>query len=395
LGGTAPCWTELDPARRRVEPEVTVVGLAVREGVDGGPRHPLEGALVAHLEQLVRAARLERRDPTDLEGLGRRSVAGPELLVAHARRVLRGYLRAHDVRGDRVDERWSAVAPVRQIVLRQAAAHPVPPLARHLCGGGEVRHLQLDLATARVEALGGVLEHPRGRPALLARQRRGGGFPLQRRPAGVDAGAPRLRSVDADAQHEAVERLGEPEVQPVARSRRGAEPDAVRSGRPADALAHGQRVHAPAAAQRDGDRAQRADHERLGDLERDRPFARRRARRDLGLVGGDRDLALGRAGEAEVDVDGRRDRRCELDVEQPEQRDMEPLGNAVDAVAQHLDHRRELLDQRDAGIGDVVLVPLRAAQRDALAGLRDQVLEAQVVERLQLERHDASSAGTT
>jgi hypothetical protein len=112
-------------------------------------------------------------------------------------------------------------------------------------------------------------------------------------------------------------------------------------------------------------------------------------------VRGDRHLALGGSGQAEVEVDGRRDRRCELDVEQPEQRDVEALRDAVDAVAEHLDHRRELLDQRDTGIGDVVLVPLRAAQRDPLAGLRHEVLEAQVVERLQLERHDASSAGTT
>ena len=71
------------------------------------------------------------------------------------------------------------------------------------------------------------------------------------------------------------------------------------------------------------------------------------------------------------------------------------IRDPVDAVAQHLDHRRELLDERDAGVGDVVLVPLRAAQRDPLARLAHEILEAQVVERLQLERHGASSAGTT
>ena len=218
---------------------------------------------------------------------------------------------------------------------------------------------------------------------------------MQRRPIRVDPGTPRLRSVHADAEHEAVERLGETEVQAVVRSRAGTEPDAVRSGRPADALAHREAVDAPAAPQRDGDRAERADDERLGDLERDRPLARSRGRGDLGLVCGDRHLAHGRPGEAELEVDLGRDRGCELDVEQPEQRDVEPLRDTVDPVAQHLDHRRELLDQRDAGVGDVVLVPIRAAQRDLLAGLRDQILEAQVVERLQLERHDASSAGTT
>ena len=77
----------------------------------------------------------------------------------------------------------------------------------------------------------------------------------------------------------------------------------------------------------------------------------------------------------------RADRRRErLDADQVEELDVQPLGHLVDAVEHHLAHPREQLDERDAGVGDVVVRPLRAVPRDQALGLVDDVLERAVVE---------------
>ena len=104
----------------------------------------------------------------------------------------------------------------------------------------------------------------------------------------------------------------------------------------------------------------------------------------------------GGAGEPEAHVGARGARAVEPDAEQVEQRDVELVRHAVEPVDRHLRHPREQLDQRDAGVGDVVLGPLRAGAVDLQPRLGDEVLEAAVVELDLGESHSAlSSAGMT
>jgi hypothetical protein len=78
-----------------------------------------------------------------------------------------------------------------------------------------------------------------------------------------------------------------------------------------------------------------------------------------------------------------------------QQRDVTPLGHAIEPV-QHLVHDvGERLDQRDPGIGDVVIGPLRAAPLDESFAVVDEVLEPPVVEVGRSERHGHSSDGIT
>ena len=76
---------------------------------------------------------------------------------------------------------------------------------------------------------------------------------------------------------------------------------------------------------------------------------------------------------------GRR-RREERDADQLEELDVVPVGHAVEAVDELVGHPGEQLDERDAGVGDVVVGPLRAALLDEPLGVVDEVLEAAVVE---------------
>ena len=86
----------------------------------------------------------------------------------------------------------------------------------------------------------------------------------------------------------------------------------------------------------------------------------------------------------------------ELDSEQLEQRDVQLVGDAVEAIDEHVRHPCEQLDQRDPGIGDVVLGPLGTAQGDAGARLGHELLKAAVVQHdLRQMVHAVSSAGIT
>ena len=64
-----------------------------------------------------------------------------------------------------------------------------------------------------------------------------------------------------------------------------------------------------------------------------------------------------------------------------EQRHVQLLRHAVEPVDDRLGQPGEQLDERDPGVGDVVLGPLRAALAMPQARLVDEVLEAAVVER--------------
>ena len=100
-------------------------------------------------------------------------------------------------------------------------------------------------------------------------------------------------------------------------------------------------------------------------------------------------------GKPEAQAGRRRARSVETDPEQVQQGHVELVRHAVEPVDRHLGHPREQLDQRDAGVGDVVLGPLRAGPVDAHPRLGDEVLEAAVVELDRRELHSLSSSGIT
>ena len=67
-------------------------------------------------------------------------------------------------------------------------------------------------------------------------------------------------------------------------------------------------------------------------------------------------------------------------ADQLEELDVVAVGDPVEPVDQLVDHVGERLDERDAGIGHVVVGPLRAALLHDALGVVDEVLEAAVVE---------------
>jgi hypothetical protein len=140
---------------------------------------------------------------------------------------------------------------------------------------------------------------------------------------------------------------------------------------------------------------QRRDREVGRRLEHDRLVAGRADGADLGVPGRHRHRLDRRRSEPEAHLGGGRRRRRERDPEQLEQGDVQLVGDAVQPVHQHVGHPGEELDQGDAGVGDVVLGPLRARPRDPGAGLVHEVLEAAIVELDLGQAHaDSSSDGT-
>jgi hypothetical protein len=120
----------------------------------------------------------------------------------------------------------------------------------------------------------------------------------------------------------------------------------------------------------------------------------RRRRGDL-RAGLDDTVLVERGGQPTRHVDARGRRWEELHAHQLEERDVAPLWHAIEPV-QHLVHDvGERLDQRDPGIGDVVIGPLRAAPLDESFAVVDEVLEPPVVEVGRSERHGHSSDGIT
>ncbi len=86
----------------------------------------------------------------------------------------------------------------------------------------------------------------------------------------------------------------------------------------------------------------------------------------------------------------------QADADQLEELDVVAVGYPVEPVEELVGHVGERLDQGDAGVGDVVVRPLRAAPLDQPLGVVDQVLEAAVVQVGCRQRHSAySSSGIT
>ncbi len=259
----------------------------------------------------------------------------------------------------------------------EAAAQPVRPSPGDARRRAALRELELDRAAAVVEAAGAVLEHLGLEPLAVA----GGDLPHERRVLRVHAGSLGLRAVDVDLHQQASERHVEAEVERVADLRRRPERQLVRPLRARDSAGDADVLGLAVALDRVRAELRDRDREVLVDLEDDRLLRTEPQRRHLGLTGGDHHvLVLGRRRQPEPDVGVRRGRRLEPHAEQLEQRNVELVGNAVDAVDERLGHPREQLDQRDARIGDVVVCPFRTALGNPNARLVDELLEAAVVE---------------
>ncbi len=342
------------------------------------PARPVARLRVLHLERLALPG-LEHRVVAQREDLARGAVGEPEQLVLDLRRVRRGEQRADRRRRDRVDLRRVGVGRRRAALARavvDAAADPVQPVAAQRLDGAALRALQLDGARAVVEAAREVLEHVGLGPAALVLR----DLPAQRRILRVHARAARLRGVDVHLEHQPRDRLLEAEVERVPDGRRRPERQLVGALRAGLAVGHADVLDLVAALHDVGGRPHRGDDEVVVDLEDDRLLVGRARGRDLGRAAGDLDGLLRRAGEPEADVGARGGRAVEADAEQLEQGDVELVRHPVEPVDGHLRHPGEQLDERDAGVGDVVLGPLGTGAVDLEPRLGDEVLEAAVVE---------------
>ena len=87
-----------------------------------------------------------------------------------------------------------------------------------------------------------------------------------------------------------------------------------------------------------------------------------------------------RRGQPERHVPARGGGRAELDPDQLEELDVVQVRDPVEPVDQLVDHLGNGLDQRHAGVGDVVVGPGRAALLDQPLGVVDEILEVPVVE---------------
>ena len=358
------------------------------------PGRPVARLRVLDLERLAGLG-LEHRVEAQREDLPGGAVGDAEDLVLLLRGVQRRQQRA-DRRGrERVDlgrlrvgRRGAAVA--RLVV--DPAAQPVHAVAAERLHRGARRELQLDRAGAVVEAAGEVLEDDGLLPVVVAL----GDLPAQRRVLGVHARAAGRRGVDVDLDQQPADRLVEADEQGVADGRRVAERHLVGALRMRLAVGHADVLDLPAALQHVGGRA------RAGGIVKSsrtwKTIASSRAVRGVPTSVSPPRMMSGSAGGST-----RRKRRSvcggarpvELDAEQLEQRDVELVRHAVEPVDRHLGHPGEQLDQRDAGVRDVVLRPLRAGAVDAQARLGDEVLEAPVVELDVGElAHSAGSSGS-
>ena len=370
---------------------MAIARAALDERLDALPGLPARGLGLQHV-QLLALLGGEDRVVAELERLARRAVAVAEGLLDGLRGVLRVHQRAERRGRERVDLGRMGVGRGVQAGAGdavEAAADPVRALAPDLHRRVARADLQLDHAGAVVEAARGVEQHVGRRPALGVADR---DLPEQRRVLGVDAGAARGRRVHVDLQQQVRQRAVEAEVEGVADHRRGAERRLVGALGPRAALGDADVLERARAVHDVGDRLDHRDGDLGRGLEDDRRLRRRARGADL-EPRGQRDRLLRRRGQAEAEHGLGGARRLHLQPDQAEQRHVHLVGDAVQAVDDHLGHPREQLDERDAGVRDVVLGPLGARLPDPQARLGDQLLERPVVERDLWEPHAPSSAG--
>jgi hypothetical protein len=121
------------------------------------------------------------------------------------------------------------------------------------------------------------------------------------------------------------------------------------------------------------------DVDGFGGGEHDRFLRLAAQRRHPGALG-DGERGLCGLGEPERDPGVRCGRREQLQTDELEELEVQPVGDPVQPVHQHVGHVGERLDQRDARVADVVVGPAGAAGHDHPLGVVDQLLEAAIVE---------------
>ena len=326
------------------------------------------------------------RAPAEREPLSRHAFRHAEHLVVHDLGVHRAD-RAADRRG------LDGVQPRRLLEERLVRARfdePAAQPARAMPGqhGRFVRRRDVqDDVTRAVERLGRVVVDFAVRPAVAVP-----GLPFPRRVVRVDALA--LDLAGHPQQHRAAgHRIGQSEKDGVTRRRNRregrrapADQEVVRSigGREAGGLGgDGEPVQS---ARDDGQRAFDGEHDRIVDLIADTRDLTARRNLHGGLPG---------RREPERDVAMRGGGREQAHPDEVEEAEVVQAGHPVEPVQQLVHHMREGLDQRDAGVGDVVVRPLRTVALHQQLGLVHEILEAAVVEIRRRQGHWApASAGS-
>ena len=231
------------------------------------------------------------------------------------------------------------------------------------------RQVDHDVAVA-VQAAGGVAIEVADLP-VRARPR----LPGERRPGRIHSDA-LDRAGEPEAQRVRGGRLAQADQEQVAGLRLGLEGQEASGveglGRPVDVLLAVRRGERG----RDCDRHDRQVVERGED---DRVVSLRADRGRLGPAG-DPDGVRLRTGEPEGDLATRRRRREQPDPDQLEELHVVPVRDPVDPVQELVRHPGEELDQGDAGVGDVVVRPLRATLLDEPFRVVDEILEAAIVQ---------------
>ncbi len=142
--------------------------------------------------------------------------------------------------------------------------------------------------------------------------------------------------------------------------------------------------------------AQRAGHHRQFALGRedDRLLALGAQRGDLRADRHPHRLLL-RSRQPERDVGAGRRRREQGDPDEVQERQVVLLRDPVEPVDDLVGHVGDRLDEGDAGVGDVVVRPLRGALLDVALGVVDELLEAAVVEVGGGQCHQRSLSGAS
>lgn len=243
-------------------------------------------------------------------------------------------------------------------------------------------HVEDDVAGA-VEAAGAVAVDVAGLPAVL-----GPGLPHQGRLAGVDTDAVDA-AVEFEGERAVRDGVGEADEHAVAGGGRLGEAHQVLAlGEVGGAVGDGFAavLHHQAAE------GARYDGEVAGGGEDDGLVAFGAQGGDLG-ADGDQDGVLLRRGQPEGDVRAGGGRREEGDADQVEKGEVVLLRHPVEAVDDLVGHVGDGLDEGDAGVGDVVVGPLRGALLDVALGVVDELLEAAVVEVRGGQGHQRSLSG--
>ena len=333
-----------------------------------------------------------------------RGVLAPERLVGFARAladdlvedhltVLGHHRAAHALGGDAAELRRRAVGGPIGARRQQTRTQPVgadPAEGQRLVFGGE----QQDEAAVAVE--------PAGRVGHLAGSEQLGndgtdpslalpGLPHERRASGVDPD-PLHGRVDVEPNRVAGEGVLEPDVERVTGCQRLGR-EALHTGEPGTQVVP--HVHVAVLAvgrQRRGDPRR---HDRgVGECGEHLRVADRSRGGDLG-AGRDRDGLGTSTGAPERQVGPRGRGRELLEAQQVEHARVEHVRRLVQPVQHRLGHPGEQLDQRHAGVGQVVVGPFRTQLRNHPLGLVDEVLELAIVEVGDGETHGSSSRGIT